>query len=87
MALPIKIMMTEIKSISSCEMCNDTKIGARWIFRFAEMVPGHIAEELKICKKCVYREAYGTKTANKAKKEKLLDKLNHEFNKVPKLYS
>ena len=85
MALPVKVMMVETSSFSRCEMCSDTKVGPRWIFRFAQMVSDYIAEELKICRKCVYRETYGTKTMNKAKKYKLLDKLNHEFNSIPSI--
>ena len=35
---------------------------------------------LDVCRKCAYRENYGAKFAKKAKKQKLLEKLNHNFN-------
>ena len=85
MALPVKVKMVEMTSFSRCEMCTDAKHGPRWAFRFAQMVPDYIADELKICRKCVYRENYGTKYMNKAKKLKLLDKFNHEFNSIPSI--
>ena len=84
MALPVKIMMVETKSYYPCDMCKDKSWSARYLFRFAQMIPDYVADELKICRKCVYREAFGTKTMNKAKKAKVLDVMNKEFNKVPK---
>jgi hypothetical protein len=84
MALPIKIKMTETRSIRSCEMCKDRTPGPRWEFRFAQMVSDYVSDELEICRKCVYRESFGSKFANKAKKAKILDKLNYEFNSVPR---
>ena len=84
MALPMKAKMVEIKSFSRCEMCGDSKMGARWEFRFQQMLTDYIPEQLLICRKCIYRELYGTKHMNKAKKAKALDKFDYEFNSAPK---
>ena len=74
------LRMVSTGTNQQCGMCKDTKIGQRWEYRSESLVPGFVPEIVFICKKCVYRENYGTKFYKKAMKQKILEKLNHNFN-------
>lgn len=80
------LRMVSTRTNIECKMCNDTKLGKRWEYRSYQYIPGHLPKILIICAKCIYKETYGSKDARKALKQKLLDKLNHNFgNETPKL--
>ena len=73
-------------SSKECDMCKDSKVGKRWEYRPQTLIPDYLSTILKVCEKCAYRENYGTKIYKKAIKQKLLEKLNHNFgNKLPKV--
>ena len=74
------LRMVSTGTNQQCGMCKDTNIGKRWEYRSDSIVPGFVPEIVFICKKCVYRENYGTKFYKKAMKQKILEKLNHNFN-------
>ena len=74
------LRMVSTGTNQQCDMCKDTNIGKRWEYRSDSIVPGFVPEIVFICKKCVYRENYGTKFYKKAMKQKILEKLNHNFN-------
>jgi hypothetical protein len=67
-------------------MCKDTKVGKRWEYRADSLVPSFTPKIILICKKCAYRENYGSKFSKKAVKQKLLEKINYNFNaSLPKV--
>jgi hypothetical protein len=69
-----------------CDMCTETKLGHRWEYRNYQYISTHKPPILLICRKCIYKEVYGTKNATKALRHRLLHKLNHDFgNEVPKV--
>ena len=79
------LRMVSTGTNQQCGMCKNTKIGKRWEYRADSLVPGFVPEIILICEKCAYKENYGTKYSKKAKKQKLLEKLNYNFNgKLPK---
>ena len=55
-----------------CEMCKTKTFGERWRWRNAQMVSDWIPRILTVCKKCIYRENFGSKFEKKAIKEKLI---------------
>ncbi len=59
------------KQAQACEMCKDASFGERYRFRPYQMIPDHQPSIMTVCKKCLYRENYGTKTYRKAMKENL----------------
>ena len=80
------IRMVATHSTLECDMCKQTKVGGRWEYRNHQYIPNHIPKLLLICKKCIYREIYGSKQSRKAFKQNTLNKLNHNFgNKTPRL--
>tara|TARA_Y100001963_G_scaffold70628_2_gene98273 strand:- start:3953 stop:4219 length:267 start_codon:yes stop_codon:yes gene_type:complete len=80
------VRMVNTHSINKCQMCKDTKLGARWEYKNYQYIPSYKPAILFICQKCIYKEVYGSKLANKAKKSKVLHKLNHNFGETtPKL--
>ena len=69
-----------------CNMCNKFVPGGEWEYKPYQFVPDYFPDTLKICKKCVYREVYGTRNVKKAIKLKLLDKMNYDFSdEAPKV--
>ena len=60
------------KAITPCEMCKNTSFGERFRWRAQQIIPSHVPALLTICKKCIYREEFGSKKRNKAMKENLL---------------
>ena len=53
-----------------CEMCTKPSI-KKPMFKWTGMIIKE--DELYICRNCAYREAYGSRDRNKAKKEKWLE--------------
>ena len=60
------------KIATQCEMCKDKSFGERFRWRAQQIIPSHIPALLTVCKKCIYREEFGSKKRNKAMKENLL---------------
>ena len=80
------LRMVSTGTNQECGMCEDTKIGQRWEYRSESLVPDFVPEILVICRKCIYKEKYGSRDSKKAIKQKLLEKLNNDFgNHVPEL--
>tara|TARA_R100001594_G_scaffold51450_1_gene84851 strand:+ start:945 stop:1226 length:282 start_codon:yes stop_codon:yes gene_type:complete len=80
------IRMVTKSGTNPCEMCKDEKIGKRWEYRPQTLIVDYLSSILIVCEKCIYRENYGTKVYKKAIKQKLLDKLNHNYGKkLPKV--
>ena len=80
------VRLVNAHSFKECDMCKDTKMGHRWEYKNYQYIPSHEPAILFICQKCIYREVYGSKEVNKAKKQKLLHKLNHNFgSETPRL--
>ena len=79
------LRMVSTGTNKQCDMCKDTRVGKRWEYRADSLVPGFVPDIILVCEKCVYRENYGTKDSKKAKKRKLLEKINYNFNgRLPK---
>ena len=80
------LRMVSKGSSKQCDMCKDSKVGKRWEYRSQTLIPDYLPEIVLICAKCAYRENYGTKYYKKAMKQKILEKLNHNFgNTLPKV--
>jgi hypothetical protein len=60
------------KTLDECEMCKTKVLGERWRYRSPQMVSDWIPRTLTICKKCAYRENFGSKFAAKAMKTNAL---------------
>ena len=60
------------KLVDECNMCKDKSFGERWRYRNNQYIPDHIPKVLTVCRKCVYRECYGSKTYRKKMKENTL---------------
>ena len=59
---------------STCKVCGSTKAQTIYKFRHQQYVAGYIPPTLNpVCRKCVYKEVYGSKTFNKKMKERSLD--------------
>jgi hypothetical protein len=62
------------KEYGKCKICGTTKVQALYTYRSAQFVSDYIPPTLSpVCRKCVYREVYGTKNLNKKMKERTLD--------------
>ena len=62
------------KEYGKCKICGTTKVQALYTYRSAQFVSAYIPPTLSpVCRKCVYKEVYGTKNMNKKMKEKTLD--------------
>ena len=70
-----KIAKKTDKSYFACDICGITKTQERWIYKSYQYIPDYVPITTKnTCRKCVYREEYGTKTYRKHMKEGSLDK-------------
>ena len=86
MSLNKIIRLVSTHTNKECNMCKHTKLGKRWEYKNYQYIPSHSPAILLVCEKCIYKENYGTKIYKKAKKQKLLEKLNYNFgNKLPSL--
>ena len=80
------LRMIKTSGVESCEMCKDSKIGKRWEYRPQSLIIDYQPKIVVLCEKCAYRENYGTKFYKKAIKQKLLNKLNHNYgSKLPRV--
>ena len=59
--------------ISKCEMCGAIPGKFAYEYKPTQYVSDHIPESLHVCKKCVYREVFGSKNFRKKIKEGVLD--------------
>ena len=58
----------------TCEMCGTTANSKMYQYQAISMVPGYKPRLFnKMCRKCTYREIYGSKNYNKRMKEGVLD--------------
>ena len=62
----------------SCEMCKKHNPGGNWEYKPYQFTD-YKHQVLIVCKQCIYKENYGSKTYRKAMKLKLLDKLNYDY--------
>ena len=70
MAVPtISLLEEKPYHASKCEMCGT--VTRKNKFSFTSYFTG---ETIIICRECAYREKFGTKKMNKAKKERILEK-------------
>ena len=60
------------KNLDECEMCKSKVLGEKWRYRSPQTVSDWIPRILTICKKCAYRENFGSKFAAKAMKTNAL---------------
>ena len=59
---------------SECAVCGTIKAQAIYKYRAQQYIRNHIPELLEpVCRKCVYREVYGSKGYRKKMKERSLD--------------
>ena len=59
---------------SECAVCGTIKNQAIYKYRAQQYIPDYVPEVLEpVCRKCVYREVYGTKKCRKKMKERSLD--------------
>jgi hypothetical protein len=59
---------------SKCTVCGTTKTQAIYRFRHQQYVPQHLPKLMyPVCRKCVYKEVYGSKNFRKNMKERMLD--------------
>ena len=57
----------------ACDICGSEKVQDRWRYKSFQYIPDHIPITTEsTCKKCVYREEFGTKTFRKQMKENTL---------------
>jgi hypothetical protein len=69
MAVP-KISLIEEKPLMmyTCQMCKEQTRRNKFLWK-----SWFTGDEIVICRDCAYREKYGTKNMNKAKKERILE--------------
>lgn len=62
------------REYAKCKICGTHKVQALYIYRSSQFVSDYIPPTLDpVCRKCVYKEVYGTKNFNKKMKERSLD--------------
>ena len=64
---------TTANLMTKCEMCHDYVKKTPYRYKPTKFVPDWEPEELVVCRKCVYREVYGSKNFRKKMKEGALD--------------
>ena len=62
------------KQFFECEMCGTKKVQGKYKFRPFQYVPDYEPTVVTVCKKCIYREVYGSKGRNKAMKAGEIEK-------------
>jgi len=62
------------KQYFECEMCGSKKVQGKYKFKPFQYVPDYEPTVVMICKKCIYREVYGSKGRNKAMKAREIEK-------------
>ena len=65
----IQKILTRTREYGKCEMCGKTlySLWFLWVGMLTET-------EVRVCRDCAYKEEYGSKNANKNKKNKVLEK-------------
>jgi len=62
------------KQYFECEMCGTKKVQGKYKFKPFQYIPDYEPIMVTICKKCIYREVYGSKGRNKAMKAGEIEK-------------
>lgn len=57
----------------ACVMCGDRLKGVGYEYQAQQFVPDYVPPKLITCRKCVYRQCFGSKTYKKKMKEGVLD--------------
>ena len=74
MKKPEIIKRNKGKLYFNCDMCNKPYQNFSYTYQSISYVAGYNPPKLeKVCKKCVYKEVYGSKNFNKKMKEGSLD--------------
>ena len=64
---------TTATSMTKCEMCDDFVKRTPYKYKPQQFLPDWEPAEVLVCRKCVYREVYGSKKFKKKMKEGTLD--------------
>lgn len=68
------VQLLDENKLAKCTVCGTYKVQAVYRFKHAQMIPEWDPPVLEpTCRKCVYRECYGSKNRNKKMKERSLD--------------
>ena len=74
MAKPRLVQLIAENSHGLCKVCGGNKRTAIYRFRHQQYIPTHMPLTLNpVCRKCVYKEVYGSKNFRKKMKERSLD--------------
>jgi len=70
MAIPkISLLEEKPKMVYECQMCKERTRRNKFLWK-----SWFTGDEIVICRECAYKEKFGTKKMNKAKKERILEK-------------
>ena len=58
---------------SNCLMCKDKLRGVGYEYQAQQFVPDYCPPKLIVCRRCVYRESFGSKNFRRKMKEGALD--------------
>jgi hypothetical protein len=68
-----KIIQKLTRTYFACDICSTEKVQDRYKYKPLQYVPDHIPPTTEnTCRKCLYREEYGSKTFRKKMKENTL---------------
>lgn len=68
------VQLLDESKLSKCTVCGTYKVQAIYRFKHQQMTPRYEPPTLEpVCRKCVYRECFGSKKRNKEMKERSLD--------------
>lgn len=62
------------KQYFECEICGSKKVQGKYKYKPAKFIPDYEPATLITCKKCIYRETYGSKNRNKMMKAGIIEK-------------
>ena len=67
-------------SYSECAVCGITKNQAVYKYKAQQYVEDYIPPMLKpVCRKCIYREVFGTKGVRKLMAENIIEEESHKY--------
>ena len=72
-----KAMISEYiapKQYFECEMCGIKKVQGKYRYKPYQYIPDYEPTSVIICKKCIYKEVYGSKTRARMMKAKVIEK-------------
>ena len=72
-----KAMISEYiapKQYFECEMCGTKKVQGKYKYKPYQYIPDYEPTSMITCKKCIYKEIYGSKTRAKMMKEGIIEK-------------